>query len=289
MRETIAFNNSANHWVSRYSYTASCIGWVKDHMVTAPVSTSSQEVLWKHDQNATTNNSFYGCDSVSSGVALSFNASPSSNKIFKSFSVESPNISKIDGFNTFYTNSVLGQGGFNIGSSIAINRLNQKGGILYGGVDGGGTITNSQVLPLGVVESVVPYEDISSLGGAANNHSAGTGYYKISGPPSRWAGSISTVCKSEDVADVKAGPANPDADVGKIGENQFLCYFYKGGYFVREGNFEVGDELCIVYTTNQRSQARGQFADVSVLFGSSNFEVHALNVDFEPTSLDHNS
>ena len=52
----------------------------------------------------------------------------------------------------------------------------------------------------------------------------------------------------------------------------------------------AGDPAAIAYRNIGQDMAKGQYADVSVSFQTdSDFEVHAFNVDFEPTTLDHNS
>ena len=97
MQRTIAFNNKGNFWTTRYSYTSSCIGTVKDMMVTAPmVAFDNAPLIWRHDDTASSNNTFYGIQS-SSVVGLTFNDKPSTNKQFKSFSIESNDFS-VDSF-----------------------------------------------------------------------------------------------------------------------------------------------------------------------------------------------
>ena len=76
-----------------------------------------------------------------------------------------------------------------------------------------------------------------------------------------------------------------DATASKIN------YQYEGGYFVTGPTaLAAGDEAVIAYRDIGQDMAKGQYADVSVSFQTdSDFEVHAFNVDFEPTTLDHNS
>ena len=185
MRETIAFNNASNEWVSRYSYTSSCFGWIKDHMVSAPVSTSSAD--------ATTNNSFYGCDPASSGVSFSFNANPSVNKIYKSFSIESPDIltwgSDDNGaaiFNTFIVNNGTGNG---YTKRVVLNKLKSLGGILYGGVKGTEEYrSNSRVQPIGTIDRVILEADFENYFGFDPGVAGAGAYVKISGPRSHFSG-----------------------------------------------------------------------------------------------------
>jgi len=288
MRETIAFNNASNEWVSRYSYTSSCFGWIKDHMISAPVSTSSAEILWKHDQNATTNNSFYGCDPVSSGVSFSFNANPSVNKIYKSFSIESPDLLSWPAdpngaatFNTFIVNNGAGNGWT---KRVVLNKLKSLGGILYGGVKGTEEYrSNSRVQPVGTVERLVESADFIQYFGFDPGVEGSGAYVKISGPRSHFSGGDARLVKESGVA---LG-TNPEAEAST---SKILLY-YNGGYFVDvPHNLSEGSAVLIAYRDTNSDQPKGQFADVSVLFPQEHdFEVHAFNVDFEPTTLDHNS
>lgn len=292
MRQTIAFNNGSNSWASRYSYTASCFGWIKDMMVTSPIFTSTQKMFWKHDGNAETNCSFYGCDPVSSGVSFAFNANPSANKIYKAFSIETPNINDFDvssenvedsfGVNTFVVNNQINPEGTN--KLVTVNRLKSKGGILYGGVKGVTQAkSNTRVLPLGTISQIIPSSEFEQ-----NNipavPSEDVYFIKISGPSSQFSGGESYICKPDD-AYSSALDRTVDATASKI------IYQYRGGYFVEGlGDIEEGDQAVIAYRNIGEDMAKGQYADVAVSFQTnSDFEIHAFNVDFEPTTLDHNS
>lgn len=288
MRETIAFNNASNEWVSRYSYTSSCMGWIKDHMISAPVFTSSQEILWKHDQNAATNNSFYGCDSVASGVSFAFNTNPSANKIYKAFSIESPDLlswpSNPSGeaiFNTFVVNNGVGD---SLSKSVVLNKIDSKGGILYGGVRGVEEMrSNSRVSPIGTIERIVDSADFVSYFGFDPQYPPTSVFVKISGPQSQYSGGNAFLVTESNIGVVTG--ANSESVTSKVISQ------YQGGYFIEQRySMNEGDSVCLVYNNINEDQPKGQFADVSVLFQTElDFEVHAFNVDFEPTTLDHNS
>ena len=287
MRETIAFNNTSNEWVSRYSYTSSCFGWIKDHMVSSPVFTSTQQVLWKHDSNAPSNNSFYGCDPVSSGVSFSFNQNPSANKIYKSFSIESPDLlswPQANGeaiFNTFIVNN--GQGN-SIKKEVVLNTIKNYGGILYGGVKGTEQIkSNSRVQPIGSISDIIYADDfVEYFGGDPEVAGAGA-YVKISGPKSHFTGGDGKLVREANVG----AALNEDSGLAP----STIIMYYNGGYFIDTvQSMGVGDAVVIAYRNINSDQPKGQFADVSVVFNTEeDFEVHAFNVDFEPTTLDHNS
>ena len=89
--------------------------------------TSTQQVLWKHDGNASSNCSFYGCDPVPAGVSFAFNSTPSANKIYKAFSVETPNLNTLDrsAVNTFVVNDQTNSSG--TFKAITVNALKNRG------------------------------------------------------------------------------------------------------------------------------------------------------------------
>lgn len=284
MRETIAFKNSSNEWVSRYSYTASCIGWIKDHMVTSPVFTSSQQVLWKHDESAPNNCSFYGCDPVSPAVSFSFNSNPSANKIYKSFSIESPDLLITDSdtppINTFIVNNGTRN---SLLKRVVLNTIKSLGGILYGGVKGtDNQRSNSRVVPVGTISEIIPNIDLDSVLGFGTD-STTTAFVKISGPQSQHSGGESYLLPESSIYDLMNDAT--DSNYPKIINR------YQGGYFVDSPtNLSKGMAVCVAYKNINSDQPKGQFADVSVVFNTDkDFEVHAFNTDFEPTTLDHNS
>ena len=270
MEETIAFSNGLGAWVSRYSYTPSCIGWIKDQMVTAPRSTDTQDLLWIHAKDEINNNRFYGGLTTSSGLSLSFNQNPSANKIYKSFSIETPNVSALDGVNTFVTNH--GITAHNTNRRATVNFLQEKGGILYGGIEGIKRISASNMNPVGVVESI---EDLGQEGFRLS----------ISGQSNQYSGGEARLVKPSLLSLFLAEEFLGYPVLETSGNGYIVSTIFQGS----EG-FELtpGDELILVYVDINFDQPKGQFVDVSVTFGNDNFEVHALNVDFEPTQLDHN-
>ena len=131
MRQSISFNNSEGFWLTRLSYVPSMMAWINQHHISSPQLNVNP--FWIHDESATTNNSFYGDEPVSSAVSITFNDNPSENKIYKSFSIETPDINSISGVNTFTPNNGTKN---SISKTVAITTLKQKGGIMYGGVPG---------------------------------------------------------------------------------------------------------------------------------------------------------
>lgn len=151
---TIAFNNTQNYWSTRYSFIASCIASIKDHMVTARANPSDQNIIWKHDESGNGNNNFYGEQSTSL-IGVTFNDNPSQNKQYKSLSIESSDAVNVQGINTFTTN-----GGPALDKSTVVRRLTERGGVVYGNIGTESRITNSNVRFLGIVESISDLTDV---------------------------------------------------------------------------------------------------------------------------------
>ena len=268
MEETIAFSNGLGAWVSRYSYTPSCIGWIKDHMVTSPRSTATQDLLWIHAKDEIDNNRFYDGLTTSSGLSLSFNQNPSANKIYKSFSIETPNMSALDGVNTFVTNHGITSHDTN--RRATVNFLRERGGILYGGIEGIQKLSAVNMVPVGVADSIENTEEGFLI--------------NISGQSSQYSGGDARLVKPEHLDTFLIDFAGY-----RVQETRNNGYVVNSIFQDTQFELTPGDELILVYVDINFDQPKGQFVDVSVTFGNDNFEVHALNVDFEPTQLDHNS
>lgn len=271
-------------------------------MITAPTSTQSSSLFWKHDGNGSSNCSFYGANAFRPGVSFAFNNNPSANKIYKSFSIESPDFTS-----SSYSNSGIGLNIFRVnnGTSNAlkdtaiVHKIKEYGGLLYGGVKGTAERKqNVRVHPLGVIESLIGVEDFSNAYPNVDSTSLGSNFafMKISGGPAYMSLSSGTsVVKDEEVESVLSGSG------ANILSKVYIEAPYEGGFIVRSYNptltpldwISTGDVVSIVYDTFSHSvsdQPKGQFADVAVVFDPNrDFEIHAFNVDFEMTDLDHNS
>lgn len=279
---TIAFNNTKNYWSTRYSFIASCIASIKDHMVTARANPSDQNIIWKHDESGNGNNNFYGEQSTSL-VGVTFNDNPSQNKQYKSLSIESSDAVNLQGINTFTTN-----GGPALDKSTVVRRLTERGGVVYGNIGTESRITNSNVRFLGIVESVSDLTDVFSsdviqqLGFDGiptakfiklNNiqHSA----YSASNP--------SRLLQQDQLEQFEL-----DLTAGlPFGGDDFVGIFNGGVIITQPVIFNEGTPLFIGYVDINGEAPKGQIADCFVTLGSNDFEVYALNVEYSPTELDH--
>jgi len=292
MRSTVSFNNSGGFWESRLSFVSSCMAWINARMISSPISSLANTPFWKHDHNSDTNNSFYGKDPVDSGVSVSFNSNPSANKIYKALSVESPDYRSISGNHTFIANNGTKNA---IIKEVTINRLVEKGGILYGNIPEQinktfsnieflGVVTNSSLLNtnLDLVEAFLLDADIneSILEEYPEFSTQSLFYVEVDG-------------SGQNIFSGSKPYITHDPIGSEFVENTLntIC-FYNGGYFVKGSygdDFFEGKPLYAVYQNQNGEQPKGQFADVSITFGSEDFEVYSINVDYEPTNLDHNS
>ena len=279
---TIAFNNTKNYWSTRYSFIASCIASIKDHMVTARANPSDQNIIWKHDESGSGNNNFYGEQSTSL-IGVTFNDNPSQNKQYKSLSIESSDAVNVQGVNTFTTN-----GGPALDKSTVVRRLTERGGVVYGNIGTESRITNSNVRFLGIVESISDLTDVFSsdvieqLGFGniptakfikLNNieHSA----YSASNP--------SRILEQDELQQFELDPTAGFA----FGDDELVGIFNGGIITPFPAQFNEGTPLFIGYLDINGEAPKGQIADCFVTLGSNDFEVYALNVEYSPTELDH--
>jgi len=290
--KTIAFDNSKGVWRTRYSFVSSCIGWIKGIMISAPKSTTSADVLWSHNDNSVTNNSFYGASAVNSTIAVSFNDHPSVNKQFKAVSVETNNPSTISGFNTFSVNRGSGNG---INKDVSVGALKERGGIMYGHIGQESRITLSNFEFIGVIKSISPlYEHAESV--VLSDTSISTlGYSDASQPNAVFidmefvessAFSASSAKITKDPLGYKNGTYTITTPVDDEG-----IVMYKGGVIALNGDaLSVGDSLYFIYGSKINGEApKGQHADAVISFGNDDFEVYGVNLEYAPTTLDHNS
>ena len=255
MKQSVAFSNSDDVWTTRLSYISSCVAHIKQHHISCPQR--AVNLFWVHDESAPSNNSFYGQESVPSVVGVTFNQFPSNNKIFKALSIETPDYRRLQGANTFIANNGAGA----LKKTVTISLLKEKGGILYGEIPGQLERTIANIEYIGTISDI---QDPGPLEGM------GTFYVLDGSSDASWTGQ------------------EAEAAVPASGASAMITNTYNGGFFV-DGNpgFQVGDAIFLEYLSSNGDQARGQFAESLISLGSEDFEVYSINVDFEPTDLDH--
>lgn len=289
MKATVAFSNSGNYWTSRYGYTSSCMGWVKDTMVSAPKNTLDSNVMYVHDKEKASNNGFYGGALQGSSFTVSFNENPSANKIYKSFSIESPDDLSIGSVHTFEVDksSIVSS----TRREIDLHDLKNFGGIMYGTVGGNikkTRLSNSQAL--GKIKRRISRNSFSSHFSPAEmdafedlpGYNSVDAYLEIEGPPLQYSSNLgSQIILLEDLGVVTDSEGT--YQVGKIRGT------YKRGFFCSDltDNYEVGEQVFVLYPEANFESAKGRFAEATINIGTQ-FEIYAVNVDYEMTPLDHN-
>lgn len=264
-------------------------------MVSAPQMSSDTNLLYRHDESSSTNNTFYGVQTAST-IAVTFNDKPSSNKQFKALSIESGDPSTVSGLNTF----VVNKGGSNYTSkNTTIGFLKEKGGIVYGHIGEEQRITMSNIDYIGVVKSIVGLFDDSdeisideaeALGYSSDD--TGLLFLKMESVESTLspAFSNSSLLKENQVEAYKTSGGTGGIQLGSVQGNALgLPIYYNGGIIVGSSatNISIGDKLFFGYTGINGEAPKGQYADAVISLGNGDFEVYALNVEYSPTNLDH--
>ena len=248
-------------------------------------------------------------------------ASPkvSSNKIYKSFSLEGT--TNISGNNIFKVNNSSQPSQL---KTTDIGPLEERGGILYGHIGQEQKVTASNVKAIGLIEEVVLAEDVEGLLEASDGTPfvyAGEGTllaFKVNIQGGFLPTDTSAkFIKSADVdsnqilypyylADDVSIPNLNFVD-SNISFNSYQSFgslftvnpgipFYKNGHFLilkSESDLEYessgGNEYLYAITPSSVNgdSPKGQYADAVVALGSEDFELFALNVEFETTDYSH--
>jgi len=125
---TISFDPTSNRWKSRYSYDTSCFDSIDNVMLTFNTVTNGDDVCYSHDQNSN-KNTFYG-EQTDSQIQMSFNANPSTNKLYKSLSLEGAYLLNAESqFRTNYSPDPQQDNETQVWEGF-----DEKGGIFYGGI-----------------------------------------------------------------------------------------------------------------------------------------------------------
>jgi hypothetical protein len=287
----------------------------------------SASTLWAHGIGDINNNFYNQGYTSSIAVTFNAHASKgfgaaspkvSSNKIYKSFSLEGT--TNISGDNIFKVNNSSQPSQL---KTTDIGPLEEKGGILYGHIGREQKVTASNVKAIGRIEEVVEANAVEGLLTALDGTSvvySGEGTLwafrvNVQGgflPTSTYAKLI----KSSDVSGdsvllpyYSGGTLNANFEDPNISFESYQSFgslfsvagelgipFYKNGYFLierLEGDISYvdsgGNEYLYAITPSSVNgdSPKGQYADAVVTLGSEDFELFALNVEFETTDYSH--
>ena len=356
---TISFDPTSKRWKSRYSYDTSCFDSLENTLLSFNTSTAGEDVCYYHDSNSA-KNTFYGVQ-TDSQISVSFNANPSSNKVYNSLSLEGSSL--INTRSRLITNYSTDNQQDN--TTQDWEGFTEKGGIFYAGVTKVasssnenslkfvGEITGASSVRLNEQEQpnlnngVFPFAGIT----AEDNWWNYVFFFLIPGPHYR---ALDSASSEEIVSKYYVGlefngeiilrPFRANQGAG-FGNFTFVTPFIPSGQLFDHDNQPFDALLTTVYNTNlqaklgntlmarvnndvisnvdegfqngiglaiaindflennnQRlflykvtddridsSDPMGQYADITLNLGSQDFELFAVNAQYNTTSLDHSN
>ena len=294
---TIAFNTKTGEWRTRYSFLPNCYGFL-NKLFFSNNETDSEQVAWLHNSDRTARTSYYG-KTYGSGISVTFNENVSTNKIYKSFSLEGSN--NITGENYFVVNTDNSPD-----KRYSLGRLKDKGGILYGHIGqaqnmmaGGnlelvGLIDNTSITP-GIMSFIITTTENDLLPSSADS------LYILGEPQddgsiifTSFYGPLESTINSGFIeftpTDLASVGSNPEDLADSVGYGQFGEIVKRVAFNASLG-FPESPSGKLLFEVNPSNvfgdEPRGQYAEAIISLGSQQYELYSLNVDYEPTNLDH--
>jgi len=309
MPTTIAYSNKGGYWKTKYTWFASFMEKVGRKFFTSSIdgaSTSSgypSSLVWKHNVDDDTKRTNYYDQVGGSGVSVSFNDRVSSNKIYKSISLEGTSNIQDESFNTFVVNADN-----NPAKQFSMGRIKDKGGILYGHIGMSNTLLDgSNIEAIGTINAnSLAFQEYGPAGmkllvgadkynlkrntSAVKNNSKyilmdGLGkFYNMSGAEITFSSDASYL--NPDFLE----PYNINILENNVG-SLLLEFVPLDGYSFDEGEFaRPSVATTLLEITPQEingAPPRGQYAQADIVLGSQPYELYSINVNYEPTDLDH--
>lgn len=289
---TFAFSHRGGYWKTRYSFFSNCYAFVNKVFLSFRVgmTQTQRNPVWRHNIGGFTN--FYGA-AAGAGLAVSFNQKPSQNKILKSVSVEGTNNSNPASILVANNSTTATQQ-----KQSPVIAFEDKGGILYGQVQGQTTNTNGNVkfmgmLNVGESDQIALFEGTLYIiapftwaDGGGSNINGDTKY--VFGVPS---GQISND-PNTNVDLTTTYNAVPDNIVFSNYDNGQAGFSIDGASDDLQTVLETLGEVPI-YSISQNNtygdMLKGQYADAIFTFPAADWEVFSLNLEYEPTTYDHSA
>jgi len=283
---TFAFSHRGGFWKTRYTFYSTAYATLNKVMLGFN-TILDRALTWTHNTGA--NTTFYDGAQAGSGITVTFNDQPSNNKIYKSVSIEGT--SNVGSIGTLIVNNSTTN---NQAKASPLFAFDDKGGILYGKIQGLAQISMSNIKPVGQIVnatdiggSVLRFQMNWFEGGQSNaSDIATTGSYIFSrngeffyADPNNTI-DLNNLNQASDFADIvltTMGGNFLDIDFGNLTPN------------AADFNNST-DPIFIFSVTNEDmngDQLRGQIADAVFALGSADYELYALNLEYEPTPYDH--
>ena len=293
---TVAFNTKTGDWSTRYSFLSNCYGFL-NKLFFSSNETDSALVTWLHNSDKAPRTQYYA-KTYGSGISVTFNDNVSTNKIYKAFSLEGT--SNITGENYFVVNTDNSPD-----KRYSLGKLKDKGGILYGHI---GQAQN--MMAGGNLELVGLIDDAGSIPGFMNFFmtttendllpSSADSLY-ILGEPQEDGSIVFTSLFGPLESTISSGFVEfTDNDLDSIGSNPedlAQSVNYVNGKPVKSIAFNAAlgvpdnPDGKLLFEVNPSEmfgdEPRGQYAEAIISLGSQQYELYSLNVDYEPTNLDH--
>tara|TARA_R110000751_G_scaffold297000_1_gene406429 strand:- start:152 stop:1465 length:1314 start_codon:yes stop_codon:yes gene_type:complete len=258
---------------------------------------NKSSLLWRHDDGAGFN-SFYGY-SIPSAIAVSFSENPSVNKIYKAVSIEGT--SNISGNSIFQANSSSQPSQLNESS---VGPIVERGGINYAHI---GRVarqtTGDDVKLIGQLMSVtyvfgntIQLEILPLGGGIGFGGGLNTQYDMVQmnedGTESLLEQAGYPLLGTPDIEFTIIPTTDPDTG-NILNTSTYIMEFNEDSITPEEiiSLFEGNENSTYIIANSDVSingdDPKGQYADMFISLGSNDFEVFALNVEYEAYDLDH--
>jgi hypothetical protein len=296
MPTTIAYSNKGGYWKTKYTWFASFMEKVGRKFFTSSIDGAStptdypSSLVWKHNLNDDAKRTNYYDEVGGSGVSVSFNDRVSSNKIYKSISLEGTSNIQDESFNTFVVNADN-----NPAKQFSMGRIKDKGGILYGHIGLSNTLldgSNVKVIGSADVSSLEegPLDAIVFESGDYNfrqktesvtNNSkflffSNNSFYNLDFQEVSLSEGSSFAEVSADIASLSSS-ADGSVSFEKV----------DGFNMLSNPGLQTVNVIEITPQEINGAPPRGQYAQADIVLGSQPYELYAINVNYEPTDLDH--
>lgn len=316
MKYTIGFSNKNNMWTSKYDYVSSNYSSIDKRFFSNNIRVPSAEnALYRHHVGSV--NRFYG-QQYPSSVAVAFAGDPSQNKLYKSMSLEGDNIAT-NTINVFTTSDFIQDGDKKY---VSAGTVKNYGGNMYAHLGKDPRIRPTADLKYmgNVVRPRRGGIVLKELGFnlyqiAINGLAVGVGQGKTNGTKilfkisshsniqylSRSALaplqeglvfndvlSDITIATSADLQRVKlSSPYQPNGLIVKIDSRESAETFTNIVYNLGEPSRGGVVLFALIDPTHAGDMMRGQYAEAHFTFPPQKFELYSLNLNYEPTDLDH--
>lgn len=311
MSVTISYSHKGGYWKTQYTYFSSFMQKLGRKFFTSPVggvnNSEGSSLAWKHNDDALDKRCSYYGQQIGSGFSVAFNDNVSSNKIYKSISLEATSNVGSSGVNSFISNSDNQPV-----KTFSTGPLKEKGGIMYAHIgQTNKTIDNSNVNVIGTMSTVGLTPSWSASGSSAGL-TLTAGYFNLlqsrssvlstaeDGTLTRKSKYI-VMAEDGSLFDLAYRPITVDSafsysslstfnsSIQFLGSNVIFSAAQSDLVSVTPGVWPESKYTILEVTQESINGAppRGQYAQAEFLLGTEPYEIYAVNLNYETTDLDH--